>query len=74
MKMFSSRRHRRPAHPTIVLGSTTRPELQAQDGQGFDQGTILEAQLPAQQYRDQGFQEGDTLVLTPRKAKVFVAG
>jgi len=58
------------------VGSTARLELQAQGGQGFDQDTILEleAQLPAQQYRDQGFQEGDTLVLTPRKAKVFVAG
>jgi len=56
------------------VGSTARLELQAQDGQGFDQDTILKAQLPAQHYRDQGFQESDTLVLTPRKAKVFVAG
>jgi len=58
----------------IVVVSTARLELQAQDCQGFDQDTILEAQLPAQHYRDQGFQEGGTLVLTPRKAKVFVAG
>jgi sulfate transport system ATP-binding protein len=34
--------------------------------------SVLEAQIPAQQYRDAGFQEGDTLLVTPRKARVFV--
>jgi sulfate transport system ATP-binding protein len=29
--------------------------------------------MPASQYRDQGFKEGETLLLTPRKARVFVA-
>jgi len=36
-------------------------------------GDIIEAQIPAQQYRALDFKEGDTLVLTPRRARVFVA-
>ena len=34
--------------------------------------TLIEAQLPAQQFRELGLGEGDTVVLTPRKARVFV--
>jgi sulfate transport system ATP-binding protein len=30
--------------------------------------------MPAQQFRDMGLKEGDTLVLTPRKARVFIDG
>ena len=33
---------------------------------------LIEAQIPAQQFRDMGIKEGETLVLTPRKARVFV--
>ena len=33
---------------------------------------IIEAQMPAQQFRELGLREGETLVLTPRKARVFV--
>ena len=33
---------------------------------------IIEAQLPAQEFRELGLQEGETVVLTPRKARVFV--
>ena len=35
-------------------------------------GDIIEAQIGAQQYAQEGFKEGETLVLTPRKARVFV--
>ena len=35
---------------------------------------IIEAQLGAAQFRQEGFAEGDLLVLTPRKARVFVEG
>ena len=35
---------------------------------------LIEAQIPAQQYRDMGLKEGDMLVVTPRKARVFVEG
>jgi hypothetical protein len=38
------------------------------------QDSIIEAQIPAQQYRDMGFREGETLVVTPRRARVFVEG
>jgi sulfate transport system ATP-binding protein len=34
---------------------------------------IIEAQMTAQQYREMGLKEGETLLLTPRKARVFVA-
>jgi sulfate transport system ATP-binding protein len=33
---------------------------------------VIEAQIPAQQFKDMGFREGETLVVTPRRARVFV--
>ena len=33
---------------------------------------LIEAQIPAQQFRELGFQEGETLVVSPRKARVFL--
>ena len=62
----------------IVVGPIARLELvtlddsRVSDKAGSD--SILEAQIPAQQYRDAGFKEGDTLLVTPRKARVFVEG
>jgi len=47
----------------LVLGDDYRPS----------DGNIMEAHMPASQYRDQGFKAGETLLLTPRKARVFVA-
>ncbi|HSW16983.1 MAG TPA: sulfate ABC transporter ATP-binding protein [Ramlibacter sp.] len=61
----------------IVVGPIARLELmpvdQAQAGQG-KADPLIEAQIPAQQYRDAGFREGETLVVTPRRARVFVEG
>ena len=60
----------------IVVGPIARLELvtvddsRPSDKAGAD--SVLEAQIPAQQYRDAGFREGDTLLVTPRKARVFV--
>ncbi|MBO9515685.1 MAG: sulfate ABC transporter ATP-binding protein [Variovorax sp.] len=58
----------------IVVGPIARLELEPvetnPDNPGS--GTIIEAQLPAQQFRDLGLREGDTVVATPRKARVFV--
>jgi len=60
----------------IVVGPIARLELvtlddsRLSDKAGAD--SVLEAQIPAQQYRDVGFREGDTLLVTPRKARVFV--
>ena len=57
----------------IVVGPTARLELVAVEGDNPSQEQIIEAQIPAAQFYEQGFAEGDTLVLTPRKARVFVA-
>jgi sulfate transport system ATP-binding protein len=66
----------------IVVGPIARLELIPVDdnkpsGAGEDpvsQDSIIEAQIPAQQYRDMEFREGETLVVTPRRARVFVEG
>ena len=60
----------------IVIGPIARLELIPKDDSRPAGGplveTLIEAQLPAQQYRELGLREGDTVVLTPRKARVFV--
>jgi len=58
----------------IVVGPIARLELEPLETNPDNpaSGTIIEAQLPAQQFRDLGLAEGDTVVATPRKAKVFV--
>jgi sulfate transport system ATP-binding protein len=48
-------------------------ELIAAEGDSPSDEQIIEAQIPASQFYEQGFVEGETLVLTPRKARVFVA-
>ncbi|MGZ5180267.1 MAG: sulfate/molybdate ABC transporter ATP-binding protein [Ramlibacter sp.] len=62
----------------IVVGPIARLELlPAEDTQPANPGNadqIIEAQIPAQQFRDLGFKEGETLVVTPRRARVFVEG
>lgn len=39
---------------------------------GASQSRPIEAQIPAQRFRELGLEEGDTLLVTPRKARVFV--
>ncbi|MEY2617992.1 MAG: hypothetical protein RL522_994 [Pseudomonadota bacterium] len=60
----------------IVVGPIARLELVPVDNSRPEgkagAETMIEAQIPAQQYGDAGFREGDTLVVTPRKARVFV--
>jgi len=60
----------------IVVGPIARLELIAasdnQPSAGDNQDSIIEAQIPAQQYREMDFHEGETLVVTPRRARVFV--
>jgi sulfate transport system ATP-binding protein len=60
----------------IVIGPIARLELIPKDGSRPAGGpmleTLIEAQLPAQQFRELGLQEGDSVLLTPRKARVFV--
>ena len=56
----------------IVVGPIARLELRpAEEGAGGAQG-IIEAQIPASQFRDMALADGDTLLVTPRHARVFV--
>ena len=58
----------------IVVGPIARLELEPVESNPDNpgSGTIIEAQLPAQQFRDLALAEGDTVVARPRKARVFV--
>ena len=64
-----------PLTRALVIGPIARLELTPVDAhQAGDnsQDKLVEAQLTAQEFRDLGVQEGDTLVVTPRRAKVFI--
>jgi sulfate transport system ATP-binding protein len=56
----------------IVVGPVARLELDPVESGMFGKDAVIEAQLSASHYRQQDFKEGETLVLTPRKARVFV--
>ena len=60
----------------IVIGPIARLELIPVDDHKLADNPsadpLIEAQMPAQKFRDMGLKEGETLVLTPRKARVFV--
>ncbi len=58
----------------IVVGPIARLELIPEDAPQAGEQTVIEAQIPASQYRELGLAEGEVLVLTPRKARVFVEG
>jgi sulfate/thiosulfate transport system ATP-binding protein len=58
----------------IVVGPIARLELIPVGDTPTGGDAIIEAQIPAQQFRDEGFREGETLVVTPRRARVFVEG
>lgn len=57
----------------IVVGPIARLECMALDAAAAGSGDIIEVQMAAQQFHDLALQEGETLLLTPRKARVFVA-
>jgi sulfate/thiosulfate transport system ATP-binding protein len=56
----------------IVIGPIARLELIRVDAAQGSATELIEAQIPAQEFKDLGLREGETLVLTPRKARVFV--
>ena len=56
----------------IVVGPIARLKLVAAEGDSPSDEQIIEAQIQASQYYEQNFAEGETLILTPRKARVFV--
>ncbi len=54
----------------VLIGPLARLELLRADGSGGDE--LVEAHLSVDEYVRLGAQAGDTLVLTPRQARVFV--
>ena len=59
----------------IVVGPIARLELLPLDShQPAGHDPLIEAQIPAQQFRSLGFKDGETLVVSPRKARVFLQG
>ena len=60
----------------IVVGPVARLELVPADGhkpaENATADGLIEAQISAQEFAARGFREGDTLVVTPRRARVFV--
>ena len=60
----------------IVVGPIARLELiPSDDHKPADNASpdhLIEAQIPAQQFNEMGFKEGEMLVVTPRRARVFL--
>ena len=56
----------------IVVGPIARLELEPLGGAASGARDILEAHIAAQSYQALGLKEGDEVVATPRKARVFV--
>ena len=60
----------------IVVGPIARLELlpaeQDKPPHNAAPHALIEAQIPAQQFKDLGLREGDTVVVTPRRARVFL--
>ena len=60
----------------IVVGPIARLELIPTDdhkpADNASPESLIEAQIPAQQFKEMGFKEGETLVVTPRRARVFL--
>ena len=56
----------------IVVGPIARLEFEPIDQHDFAKDTVIEAQLSSHLFAEQAYKEGETLVLTPRKARIFV--
>jgi sulfate/thiosulfate transport system ATP-binding protein len=57
----------------VVVGPIARLELLPVDAQapgGHD--PLIEARMSSDRFKELGFQEGDTLVVSPKKARVFL--
>jgi sulfate/thiosulfate transport system ATP-binding protein len=56
----------------IVVGPIARLELVPLDASAAGSGDIIEAHMGAQQFNELALEEGETLMLTPKRARVFV--
>jgi sulfate transport system ATP-binding protein len=66
------RRYQSQAHACHCGRSYCRLEFEPVDHHDFAKDTVIEAQLSALLFAEQQYKEGETLVLTPRKARIFV--
>ncbi len=55
----------------VVVGPIARMELRAPVEGGLAGAQLIEAQIPASLFHQEAFTEGETLVLAPRRARVF---
>lgn len=51
----------------LIVGSSARLELEREDDAG-----IIEAEIPSGPYRSLALREGETLLVRPRKTRVFL--
>ena len=58
----------------IVVGPIARLELLRDETTQAGGAAVIEAQIPAQQFREMGLRDGETLLVSPRKARVFLQG
>ncbi|MFM2112081.1 MAG: hypothetical protein RLZZ271_741 [Pseudomonadota bacterium] len=56
----------------IVVGPIARLELERAEPDADSGSDLIEAHITAEEFRQLGLQEGETLVVTPRRARVFV--
>ncbi len=56
----------------IVIGPIARLEFTPEGGNAINGEDIIEVQLPSEQFNSAGYREGETLVLNPQRARVFV--
>jgi sulfate/thiosulfate transport system ATP-binding protein len=56
----------------IVVGPIARLELLPLDASALGRGDIIEVHMGAQQFNELAFKESETLMLTPKRARVFV--
>lgn len=56
----------------IVVGPIARLELVPLDASAAGSGDIIEVHMGAQQFNELAFKESETLMLTPKRARVFV--
>jgi sulfate/thiosulfate transport system ATP-binding protein len=57
----------------IVVGPIARLELMPLDGSAAQEGDLIEAHITAHEFSLANYKEGEILILTPRKGRVFVA-
>ncbi|MBP6419732.1 MAG: TOBE-like domain-containing protein, partial [Giesbergeria sp.] len=58
--------------PLDDAGAELKPSAAHQSADNAAPAAVIEAHISAQQYRDMGLKEGDTVVVTPRRTRVFL--